>query len=163
MKLRAISVLLGLILTAGCKMNSSSAEVFGGKGKLDGSYRFERNGWIYVHLEGPPDRVGYQHGYHLSEEVSDLLRNRHSRGKSFSIIVVSEGARIEGYPHFYDEDSTIKHRVGKIGEQLANCATSLIVGWPDCLWLAFLDTLDWPFVDARSSRDERTAAVQKRL
>jgi len=27
-------------------------------GDLKGSYRFERNGWIYVHLEGGPARVG---------------------------------------------------------------------------------------------------------
>ena len=25
--------------------------------RLKGSYRFERNGWVYVHLEGAPERV----------------------------------------------------------------------------------------------------------
>jgi hypothetical protein len=39
-----------------------------------GSYRFERNGWIYVHLEGTPAQVGFQHGYQLAPEISDLLR-----------------------------------------------------------------------------------------
>jgi hypothetical protein len=43
-------------------------------GPLDGSYRFERNGWIFVHLEGEPARLGYQHGYHLAPEAADLLR-----------------------------------------------------------------------------------------
>src|SRR6266581_9179222 len=42
--------------------------------QLQGSYRFERNGWIYVHLEGPPERIGYQHGYLLAAEIDDLLR-----------------------------------------------------------------------------------------
>jgi hypothetical protein len=42
--------------------------------RLKGSYRFERNGWIYVHLEGSPDRIGYQHGYLLAKETDDLLR-----------------------------------------------------------------------------------------
>jgi hypothetical protein len=42
--------------------------------QLQGSYRFEHNGWIYVHLEGSPDRVGYQHGYLLAPEIEDLLR-----------------------------------------------------------------------------------------
>ncbi|HYK91411.1 MAG TPA: C45 family peptidase [Acidobacteriota bacterium] len=41
---------------------------------LKGSYRFENNGWIYVHLEGSPDRLGYQHGYLLAPEIDDLLR-----------------------------------------------------------------------------------------
>jgi hypothetical protein len=42
--------------------------------RLKGSYRFERNGWVYVHLQGPPALVGYQHGYHLAPEIADLLR-----------------------------------------------------------------------------------------
>jgi len=42
--------------------------------KLAGSYRFERGGWIYVHLEGSPSQVGYQHGYLLAPEIEDLLR-----------------------------------------------------------------------------------------
>ncbi|HKV41938.1 MAG TPA: C45 family peptidase, partial [Blastocatellia bacterium] len=41
---------------------------------LNGSYRLERNGWIYVHLEGTPSQVGYQHGYLLAAEIADLLR-----------------------------------------------------------------------------------------
>jgi hypothetical protein len=41
---------------------------------LKGSYRFEKNGWISVHLEGPPDRLGYQHGYLLAPEIEDLMR-----------------------------------------------------------------------------------------
>ena len=43
-------------------------------GRLEGSRRFERDGWIYVHLEGSPERLGYQHGYLLADEISDLLR-----------------------------------------------------------------------------------------
>ncbi|MBE3072099.1 MAG: peptidase C45 [Acidobacteria bacterium] len=42
--------------------------------RLQNSYRFERNGWIYVHLEGAPERLGYQHGYLLAAEIEDLLR-----------------------------------------------------------------------------------------
>ena len=42
--------------------------------RLKGSYRFERNGWIYVHLEGAPEQIGYQHGKLLARETEDLLR-----------------------------------------------------------------------------------------
>jgi hypothetical protein len=42
--------------------------------RLVGSYRFERSGWIYVHLKGSPERIGYQHGYLLAGEIADLLR-----------------------------------------------------------------------------------------
>src|SRR6266496_1887209 len=42
--------------------------------RLKGSYRFERNGWIYVHLQGSPEQIGYQHGKLLAKEIEDLLR-----------------------------------------------------------------------------------------
>jgi hypothetical protein len=37
------------------------------------AYRFERGGWIYVHLEGAPHDMGYQHGYLLAPEISDAF------------------------------------------------------------------------------------------
>src|SRR5712691_7538516 len=42
--------------------------------RLKGSYRYERNGWIFVHLEGSPEQIGYQHGTLLAKETEDLLR-----------------------------------------------------------------------------------------
>jgi len=37
------------------------------------AYRFERGGWIYVHLEGSPHDIGYQHGYLLAPEIADAF------------------------------------------------------------------------------------------
>jgi hypothetical protein len=42
--------------------------------KDQNAYRFDHNGWIYVHLEGSPEQIGYQHGYLLAGEIADLLR-----------------------------------------------------------------------------------------
>src|SRR5438105_2020906 len=42
--------------------------------RMKGSYRFERNGWIYVHLEGSPEQIGFQHGKLMAREIADLLR-----------------------------------------------------------------------------------------
>jgi hypothetical protein len=42
--------------------------------RLAASYRIDRNGWIFVHLEGPPATLGFQHGYLLAAETADLLR-----------------------------------------------------------------------------------------
>src|SRR6202162_6695231 len=36
---------------------------------LGTAVRFERGGWIYVHLEGSPHDIGYQHGYLLASEI----------------------------------------------------------------------------------------------
>lgn len=41
--------------------------------RLDGSSRLERDGWVFVHLEGSPERLGYQHGYLLAHEINNLL------------------------------------------------------------------------------------------
>jgi len=52
------------------------------------------------------------------DEVCETLRLRHGRGKSFSIIVVSEGATIVGYEHAGEEHQRT-HKLGRIGELLA--------------------------------------------
>ena len=39
--------------------------------RLKPAYRFERNHWVYVHLEGSPADIGYQHGYLLAPEIED--------------------------------------------------------------------------------------------
>jgi outer membrane protein assembly factor BamB len=36
-------------------------------------YRFNVQGWIYVHIEGDPYERGYQHGYLLAAEIVDML------------------------------------------------------------------------------------------
>ena len=41
--------------------------------RLAGSTRFERGGWIYVHLEGSPEKIGFQHGYLLAPEIGDAF------------------------------------------------------------------------------------------
>jgi hypothetical protein len=40
---------------------------------LQKAYRFQKGGWTYVHLEGTPAEVGYEHGYLLAPEIADAL------------------------------------------------------------------------------------------
>ena len=56
------------------------------------------------------------------KEVCQILKTRHKRGKSFSIIVVSEGAKINGHPRRVssDEEKHSRHHVGGVGEFLAD-------------------------------------------
>ncbi len=56
------------------------------------------------------------------KEVYELLHERHKRGKPFSIIVISEGTKIEGYaPRSNDTYVPVKEkrRFGSVGEFLA--------------------------------------------
>jgi hypothetical protein len=41
---------------------------------VEPAYRFERGGWTYVHLEGTPAQIGFQHGALLAPEIADLVR-----------------------------------------------------------------------------------------
>jgi hypothetical protein len=41
--------------------------------RLQKAYRFQRGGWTYVHLEGSPSDVGFQHGYLLAPEIADAF------------------------------------------------------------------------------------------
>jgi Phospholipase B len=55
----------------------------------DKAYRFQRGGWIYVHLEGTPHDIGYQHGYLLATEIGDAfatmrLEMTHDTGRDWN-------------------------------------------------------------------------------
>ena len=41
--------------------------------RLKGAYRYDRDGWIYVHLEGDPAALGFQHGFLLAAEIEDAF------------------------------------------------------------------------------------------
>jgi hypothetical protein len=36
--------------------------------------RPEQNGWIFVHLEGKPSEIGFQHGFHLAPEIEEAQK-----------------------------------------------------------------------------------------
>jgi hypothetical protein len=54
----------------------SSVFLFSAKAdpRLKNSSREDRDGWIFVHLQGTPEQIGFQHGYLLAPEIDDCLR-----------------------------------------------------------------------------------------
>jgi hypothetical protein len=38
------------------------------------AYRFERAGWLYLHIEGGPKQRGFQHGYLMAAEIGEILK-----------------------------------------------------------------------------------------
>src|SRR5512135_3322280 len=42
--------------------------------RLQKGYRFQQGGWTYVHLEGSPADIGFQHGYLLAPEIQDAFQ-----------------------------------------------------------------------------------------
>jgi hypothetical protein len=39
--------------------------------RLHGSYKFNEGGWTYVHLDGTPEQIGFEHGNLLAREIED--------------------------------------------------------------------------------------------
>jgi len=39
--------------------------------RLQNAYKFNEGGWTYVHLQGTPEQLGFQHGYLLAREIED--------------------------------------------------------------------------------------------
>ena len=89
-----LSILLGLGLQMQVQASPHSkpaaqATAASKSALLEGSYRFDRNGWSFVHLEGTPQQVGYQHGYLLATEILDVyhvlkLEDEHGSGRHWS-------------------------------------------------------------------------------
>ena len=42
--------------------------------RLRDAYKFHEAGWIYAHLQGTPEQIGFQHGYLLAREIEDNVR-----------------------------------------------------------------------------------------
>lgn len=69
----AIVICLAAILVGAAPRAASRSASRAQDPRLGNSYRFEQGGWIYVHLEGSPAQIGFQHGYLLSAEIADAL------------------------------------------------------------------------------------------
>ena len=57
--------------------------------RLQNAYKFNDGGWTYVHLEGSPEQIGFQHGYLLAHEIEDNvsvyeLMGKHNDDRSWS-------------------------------------------------------------------------------
>jgi hypothetical protein len=74
--------------------------------RLAGAYSFDRGGWKYVHLEGSPEQIGYQHGYLLAAEIADTLavlklEDTHSTKRDWQFF--RDASKNMLWPHIDDE------------------------------------------------------------
>lgn len=89
---RAVIALFAVII--GCAGlaaagQSSPAGTKSNDPRLKGAYKFEKDGWTYVHLEGAPEQIGFQHGYLLAPEIQDAfeavkLRDTHDAERDWN-------------------------------------------------------------------------------
>lgn len=76
-------------------------------GRMKGAFRNPaENGWTYVHLEGSPSEIGYQHGSLLAAEIADAqkvvaLELQHDTKKDWAFF--RDAARTVLWPHIERE------------------------------------------------------------
>src|SRR5579863_702658 len=68
--------------------------------------RPDNNGWIFVHLEGSPPEIGFEHGYLLAPEIEDALKvttleQTHQNGKDWQFF--RDAAKNMMWPHIESE------------------------------------------------------------
>lgn len=63
--------LAALFLLATASLAANAASHPSSDPRMAGAYKFNEGGWTYVHLQGSPEQVGFQHGYLLAREIED--------------------------------------------------------------------------------------------
>jgi hypothetical protein len=63
----------GIIFVCAGILTGMAAAATPANPRLQKAYRFQQGGWTYVHLEGSPSDIGYQHGYLLAPEIQDAF------------------------------------------------------------------------------------------
>src|SRR5271154_7350246 len=95
---RCVSLLALIVVAAAVAHASPKAQ----DSRLEGAYRFERGGWTYVHLQGSPEQIGFQHGSLLAAEIEDTyhvlkLEAEHSTNRDWAFF--RDAGRTILWPH----------------------------------------------------------------
>jgi hypothetical protein len=69
----AIGLTAVLLIASMCAAQAQKAASAASDPRLQKAYRFQQGGWTYVHVEGSPSDIGFQHGYLLAPEIADAL------------------------------------------------------------------------------------------
>src|SRR6202789_3044309 len=61
------------LVAASKQASSATSSAASSDPRLEKAYRFQRGGWTYLHLEGTPSEIGFQHGSLLAPEIADAF------------------------------------------------------------------------------------------
>lgn len=89
LRFAVVSLVLALLALIPASVSAFAAPQSSEPAQLQGAYRFQRDHWIYVHLQGSPSQIGFQHGYLLAPEIDQAfhaarLDNVHGTGRPWS-------------------------------------------------------------------------------
>ena len=122
--------------------------------RLKAAYQLERGGWVYVHLQGDPATVGFQHGYLLAEEIEDAFpavsaNMMHSTQRKWAFF--RDVAREQLWPKL---DPEYQEELQGIAEGLNTRTGSLLDVYDIVALNAFEEVPDYyvPWLDKREKR-----------
>jgi hypothetical protein len=127
--------------------------------RLKGAFRRRtKNGWTFVHLEGEPRDVGFQHGYLLANKIEDalqvsILEHAHDNHRDWRFF--REKAKTMMWPHIEPE---YREEILGISEGLAAC------GLKRDLWdvVALNGMTEWGyFLQRYNARHKDTVALKE--
>jgi hypothetical protein len=146
-----------IVLAATVLLRADAAENRPGNDRatMEKSWRFERAHWIYVHLEGTPSEIGYQHGWQLAPEIEDALAavkltTTHSTKRDWEFF--RQTAREVLWPHIPDE---YRQELHGIADGLAARGRSIDV-WDVVALNAMEEVPDYyvPWLDRQQKRTD---------
>jgi hypothetical protein len=128
--------------------------------KLKNAYTFKHSGWTYVHLEGTPEQIGYQHGALLSAQIEDVyhvfsLEDTHDSGKPWQTFRTI--AKDQLWPHI---DAEYRAELTGIAEGLKSKGSKLDV-WDIVAINAHLEVPDYylPWLATQQNKSVRAELV----
>lgn len=100
---RAIALVAILAIAVLSAVAATHASAPATDNRLQGAFRKPAvSGWTFVHVQGTPSQIGYQHGYLLAPEIADLekvfqLELTHDNGKDWNFF--RDAAKNSLWPH----------------------------------------------------------------
>jgi hypothetical protein len=105
--LTALCVVSTAIISFAGTSKANNAQTAENDARLKHSFRRPaESGWTFVHLEGSPSEIGFQHGYLLAPEIEDalkvtILEQTHDNGKDWQFF--RDAAQNMMWPHIESE------------------------------------------------------------
>jgi len=108
---------------------------------LSKANRHEKNGWIYLHIEGAPKERGFQHGYLLAKEIKEAIRVLSERWKYMSAMewqwLVQEAGRMStakvDTENLVEIDGIVEG-MNAAGDSTSQDEIVALNGWIELLW-----------------------------
>jgi len=106
-----------------------------------GAFREERAGWVYVHLEGSPEQIGFHHGALLAPEIDDALKMmklfvKRSSGKDWAFYRQAAERMFwpKLDPEYRAEITGIVRGLKSKGKQYDTTDITALNGWMELAW-----------------------------